>query len=71
MAYRTKLIANALDRASTACFVSGIFVPVAAAMIGQPIAVPTEAFFASFTLWMVCGAILHVEAQRVIATVRE
>jgi hypothetical protein len=68
---RAKLIANALDRGSTGCFAAGIFAPVAGALLGQPVAVPLDVFLAAFIIWLICGVILHVEARRVIATVRD
>jgi hypothetical protein len=51
--------------------VSGIFVPAAAAMLGQPIVVPADVFFVALVIWTVIGGILHYESRRVIATVRE
>ena len=67
---RAKLVANALDRASTGAFGTGIFVPTAAAMFGQS-PVTWEYLLYAILFWGVVGVILHVEARRVIATVRE
>jgi hypothetical protein len=68
---RAKLIANALDRASTGCFATGLIVPVGATMLGQPLAVSLDTFVVSFACWIFVGIILHIEAQRVINTMRE
>ena len=68
---RAKLLANALDRASTGAFVTGMFVPAASAMLGHQIMVDGDAFATSIGLWSLCGVILHIEAWRVISTVRD
>ena len=67
---RVKLVANALDRASTGAFSTGIFVPTAAAIFGQA-PMGWEYLVAAIVFWGVVGVIFHVEARRVIATVRE
>jgi len=68
---RAKLIANAFDRASTGCFATGILVPAAGAVLGQPLLVPIDVFVITFACWLVAGTILHIEARRVISTLRE
>jgi hypothetical protein len=67
---RAKLIANALDRASTACFTTGILVPTAAAILGQS-TVALDYLCAAVGFWAVPGTILHIEARRAITTLRE
>jgi hypothetical protein len=67
---RVKLVANALDRASTGALATGIFVPTAAYMFGQS-PVGWDYLLAGIIFWGVLGIIFHVEARRVIATVRE
>jgi hypothetical protein len=67
---RAKLIANALDRASTGCFATGVFVPTVALMLGQS-TVPADLLFAGVGAWVFIDAILHYEARRVINTLRE
>jgi hypothetical protein len=49
---RARLVANALDRASTGCFAAGIFVPAAAAILGQPIAIEPDVFFVALIFWL-------------------
>jgi hypothetical protein len=67
---RAKLLANALDRSSTACFTVGVFVPTAAVMLGQTIP-PLDVLFATMGCWLFAGSILHIEARRAIGTLRE
>jgi hypothetical protein len=67
---RTKLSANALDRASTGCFASGIFVPVAAEMYGQ-ITTPLDYLAVGVGAWLFIGVILHIEARRLLASLQE
>jgi len=67
---RAKLVANALDRASTGCFVTGILVPTASVMLGQS-PVPLDNLGVAIGAWAIWGVILHVEARRAIATVME
>jgi hypothetical protein len=67
---RVKLVANAYDRASTGCFGTGVFVPTAALMLGQsPVA--WDYSLVAMVSWVFFGFILHIEARRMIATVRE
>jgi Na+/melibiose symporter-like transporter len=67
---RTKLIANALDRASTGAFLAGVAVPTATAMFGQQ-SIAWEYFFSCVLLWVAVGVILHVEARKVLGALRE
>lgn len=67
---RVKLVANALDRASTGAIATGIFVPTAAAVFGQS-PVTWDYLLVAIIFWGVIGVILHVEARRVIAAIRE
>jgi hypothetical protein len=67
---RVKLVANALDRASTGAFGAGVFVPTAAAIFGQTV-VGWDYLLVAIICWSVVAIIFHVEARRVIATVRE
>ena len=68
---RAKLVANALDRASTGCFATGILVPTAGVMLGQPLSMPFEVFFKALPCWLFATIVLHIEARRVIETLRE
>jgi hypothetical protein len=67
---RAKLVANAFDRASTACFATGMLVPAATAMYGQS-TVPLDYLFVAIVFWAIVGFIFHVEARRAIATLLE
>lgn len=62
---RTKLLANALDRVSTACVAVGIFAPFAAAMTDFA-AAPSWAGVFSATVWISAAIALHMEARRVL-----
>lgn len=66
-----KLYANALDRFSTACFVSGVLVPFSALMLGQEYKVPIEAFYAGAGVWTTVGFGFHFLARGIISTVRD
>jgi hypothetical protein len=65
-----KYIANALDRASTGCVITGIFVPVAGKMFGQ-LQIDLDYLVAAVVLWAVSGAILHIEGRRVLDGLQE
>lgn len=67
---RVKLVANAYDRASTGCFATGVFVPTAALMLGQA-SVSWDYSLVGIAAWVFLGLILHFEARRIIAAVRE
>jgi hypothetical protein len=64
---RTKLFANALDRASTACIAVGILAPVATLLSGagvpNPRAIP---LLGSFSAWTLTALSLHLLARRVL-----
>lgn len=68
---KSKLFANALDRASTSCLTVGILAPTAAAFFNFP-GVTLE--FWPFILCLICWAlptvILHIDAQRVLDELR-
>jgi hypothetical protein len=61
---RTKLLANALDRASTACIALGIFAPLAAA--------PRVSFalFVSLAGWSAAAIMLHLAARWTLGSLR-
>lgn len=66
---RTKLLANALDRASTACFTVGIVTPLAGYIydIGQfRTAVDPAIFGIGLFSWLLSMIILHLMARRVL-----
>lgn len=63
----TKLVANALDRASTACLTVGVFAPIAAAIYtfaGN--APPTLTFVIGAVCWIFAAAVLHMSARYVL-----
>ena len=66
---RTKLAANALDRASTACLAVGIFAPIAALAQGNA-HVPWLGASLSFGGWLVAAIVLHIGARRVLGGLR-
>jgi hypothetical protein len=65
---QTKLLANALDRVSTACVAVGVLAPVAGAFLNVPGAdSPEIAQFATCALgYFIAGYLLHLLAIRVL-----
>lgn len=65
---RTKLLANSLDRVSTACLTVGVFAPLAAAYFSPPAAleVSTSALIASVCVWFLSALGLHLAARNVL-----
>lgn len=64
-----KLLANALDRASTACFTVGIATPVAGFLynIGNlGVAISGGRLAAGIALWLFSAIALHLLARRVL-----
>ena len=62
---RTKLTANALDRASTASFAVGIFAPLASLLQFQD-HLPAAGILVSFAGWLIAGLFLHIGARRAL-----
>lgn len=61
---RTKLLANALDRASTACLAVGILTPLGSSLLGLEAARPTAGgHLLSFAAWTVTAVMLHLAAR--------
>jgi hypothetical protein len=70
---RIKLIANALDRASTACIAVGILAPIVTTLIhwGETNAGPNVIFLMLAGLgWLSIALALHLAAQRVLGKLR-
>ncbi len=69
---QTKLLANALDRASTACFTVGIATPLAAMVYGFTNLGITFGYFVIYCLtgWLVVTIFLHYMARRVLRKLR-
>jgi hypothetical protein len=64
---RTKLFANALDRASTACLTVGVFAPIAAAIYTSTGTVPaTATFVIGAVCWIFASVVLHLSARYVL-----
>ncbi|MET3612866.1 hypothetical protein ABID16_001171 [Rhizobium aquaticum] len=64
---RTKLLANALDRAFTACVVAGLIAP-ASAISARSNAAPDFSFGSSLgiVIWLSAALILHMLARRTL-----
>ncbi|MFD2649008.1 hypothetical protein ACFSX5_14560 [Devosia albogilva] len=68
---RTKLLANALDRASTACLTVGLLAPVAAVFYGAGgTALETWTFALGGGIWLFAAVALHLVARRVLGGLR-
>ncbi len=66
---RTKLLANALNRASVVCFVAGVAPPAASAfnMLGDlPETLPAAILALGSATWLSAAVALHLFAQRVL-----
>ena len=66
---RTKLLASALDRASTACFTVGIVTPLAGYIYdvsGFRSAVSPAIFLLGMVGWLVAAIVLHLGARIVL-----
>lgn len=64
---RTKLLANALDRASTACVTVGILAPSASALyVGVHGGVSVGTLATAFFAWSFSALVLHLAARRVL-----
>jgi len=68
---QTKLTANALDRASTACLTVGVLGPSAAALYGLGASVAASGWIAFGTvLWLAAASLLHYMARRTLRSLR-
>ncbi len=63
---QTKLTANALDRASTACLTVGVLGPGAAALYGLGTAAGAAWIALGAVLWLAAAAMLHSMARRTL-----
>jgi hypothetical protein len=68
---QAKLLANALDRASTTCLATGVLVPVTTFMLALKPAVDLKTLVVPVVTWLLATLALHIEAERVIRTLRE
>ncbi|PWE56751.1 hypothetical protein DEM27_10335 [Metarhizobium album] len=64
---RTKLLANALDRASTACLTVGVFAPIAAALYSATSSISaTPVFIVGAVCWIFTAVVLHISARHIL-----
>jgi len=64
---RTKLLANALDRASTACLAVGILAPLSTSLLGaDPTGSTAGGTILSFAGWTLTAVMLHLGARRLL-----
>jgi hypothetical protein len=64
---RTKLLANALDRASTACVTVGLLAPIAALLYGATgTAISPVAFGLICAIWIFAAGTLHLIARIIL-----
>ena len=61
---RTKLLAGALDRASTVCVTVGVAAPVSSFVYGSN--VPASSLIAACYIWFLIALGLHLAARRVL-----
>lgn len=67
---RTKLTANALDRASTACLTVGVLGPAAAALYGVGGAAAGRWVIVGAVLWLTASGMLHLMARRTLGSLK-
>ena len=68
---RTKLLANAFDRLSTACLTVGLLAPTAALVYGvNGIAMQAWVYALSSAAWFVSAGILHLVAQVILGRLK-
>lgn len=63
---QTKLLANTLDRASTACVALGVFGPAAAYLYGSSEpdwSTPNWRFVIGPLIWLIAAVLLHLAAR--------
>jgi hypothetical protein len=70
---QTKLFANALDRASTACLAVGVLTPISAVFFAIPGYSTTPIWVVEFGVgaWMLCTLALHLMAMRALRGLQE
>jgi hypothetical protein len=68
---RIKLLANAFDRGSTACFSVGVIAPLAAVVYSNGTFGLTPFFFAVATAsWLLAAVALHLVAREILGGLR-
>ncbi|MBV8095991.1 MAG: hypothetical protein JO110_22725, partial [Acetobacteraceae bacterium] len=68
---RAKLLANALDRASTGLFVVGVATPAASSLYGLRPRVGIVFLVVALYVWLFAAFCLHMLARRVLGGLRE
>jgi hypothetical protein len=69
---RTKLLAGAIDRLSTACFTLGILTPVAAGIYGsEQLGLGPQFLLLAAGSWIIGGFALHMFAQIVLGKLQQ
>ena len=70
---QTKLFANALDRASTACLAVGVLTPLSAVFFAMPGYSTTPIWIIEFGVgaWVLCTLALHSMAMRALRGLQE
>ncbi|MCF6367812.1 hypothetical protein [Rhizobium halophilum] len=65
---QTKLLANALDRAFTACFTVGIATPLAGYVYNLTVfnTIPGSRMIISLIGWLIGAVLLHYQARRAL-----
>ena len=64
---QTKLLANALDRASTACLTVGVLAPIAAALYAASgVFTMSVIVIAGPLVWIFAAVVLHMSARRIL-----
>jgi len=65
---QTRLFANALDRASTACLAIGVLTPMSVLSFGQPAGIMAQLppIRAGIATWLFCAWVLHMAALRAL-----
>ena len=65
---KIKLVANALDRASTACLALGVIAPLAAAFYSVESNLPTWSLtlVVGTLIWLAAAVVLHIGARRAL-----
>lgn len=68
---QTKLLANALDRASTACIAAGLIAPIVAAANGGNGFILSWVALLSSGTWILAAIALHLGARRVLRRLQQ
>lgn len=67
---QTKLLAGALDRASTACFTVGVAAPAAAAIYTRSTVLDILTFALAAAVWLTAAVVLRLIARSILKGLR-